>query len=81
MCHAVDAEHIGHQDASVAYIAATPTTPTNRKYMQRQYDLMAAGLPPPDFVTHGVDESRLTGFEGFAADPELFKRHMGFSQG
>jgi len=78
MCHAVDAEHLGDGDASVVYTAATPTTAINRTYMQRQHELMAVGLPPPDFEGGGVDESRLVGFQGFAEQPDLFKKLMAF---
>jgi hypothetical protein len=78
VCHAVDAEHLGQQDASVVYIAATPTTDLNKKYMQKQYSRMVVGLPPADFIKNGVDESKLEGFTGFSSDPELFKKLMGF---
>ncbi|KAF2805433.1 DUF1479-domain-containing protein [Mytilinidion resinicola] len=76
MCHAVDAEHIGTEDASVTYIAATPTTRINKEYMQRQYAKMAKGMPPPDFEHGGSDETKLEGFEGFAINPQLMKELM-----
>jgi hypothetical protein len=76
MCHAVDAEHIGDQDASVVYIAANPTTKINKEYMKRQYEKMALGLPPPDFLSSGSDESKLDGFKGFSGNPQLFKSLM-----
>nr|KAK5440380.1 hypothetical protein LTR18_007668 [Exophiala xenobiotica] len=76
-CHAVDAEHRGHGDASVAYIAATPTTKKNSIYMRDQYKSMVTGQPPMDYLAGGVDESPLEGFQGFAANPEVFKRMMG----
>jgi hypothetical protein len=60
------------------YIAATPTTTANKKYMQKQYSQMVVGLPPADFVRNGVDESKLDGFRGFEDNPELFKKLMGF---
>jgi len=75
MCHAVDAEHIGTEDASVTYIAATPTTLINKEYMRRQYARMVEGLPPPDF-DGGSDETKLEGFEGFAINPQLLKELM-----
>lgn len=62
----------------MAYIAATPTTPANRVYMQRQYDSMAKGMPPDDFADYGVDESKLTGFKGFLGEENVFKKVMGY---
>jgi hypothetical protein len=76
MCHAVDAEHIGSGDASVTYIAATPTTPINKEYMQRQYARMMKGLPPPDFEEGGDDETKLEGYVGFAINPQVIKELM-----
>lgn len=76
MCHAVDAEHIGTEDASVAYIAATPTTKINKEYMRRQYEFMVKGLSPPDFGSGAIDESIMEGFQGFSANPALFKTLM-----
>ena len=77
MCHAVEPEHIRDDIASLAYIAATPTTPINKAYTRRQCALMAAGLPPPDFSA-GVDESKLDGYKGFKGKEELFKKLMGY---
>ncbi|KAK5241089.1 hypothetical protein LTR40_013415, partial [Exophiala xenobiotica] len=77
-CHAVDAEHRGHGDASVAYIAATPTTKKNSIYMRDQYKSMITNQPPPmDYLTGGVDESQLEGFQGFSANRDVFRRMMG----
>ncbi|KAH8689439.1 hypothetical protein BGW36DRAFT_308058 [Talaromyces proteolyticus] len=78
MCHAVDAEHVGNMDASVAYIAATPNTPINKAYMQHQYDRMVVGHPPQDFVSNGVDESGFEEFQGFEGNPDIFKSLMGY---
>ncbi|KAH8646312.1 hypothetical protein BX600DRAFT_533854 [Xylariales sp. PMI_506] len=78
VCHAVDPEHIGNEDASVAYIAATPTTKGNLEYMRQQYTNMVAGVAPQDFANHGSDETKFEGFKGFSEQPELFKRLMGF---
>ncbi|EXJ79536.1 hypothetical protein A1O3_07815 [Capronia epimyces CBS 606.96] len=78
VCHAVDAEHIGKDYASVVYIAAVPTTTANKEYTQQQYLQMAAGLPPKDGGEMGVDESKLEGWTGFSENSELVKRLMGF---
>lgn len=72
------AAHIGDQDASVAYIAATPTTRINETYMQRQYDSMAIGKPPEDYIGSGVDESKLAGFQGFAGKEDISRELMGY---
>lgn len=63
MVHAVEVEHSGKVDASVAYIAATPTTETNKKYVKRQLKDFLAGLPLEDFQK-GLDESTLKGYNG-----------------
>ncbi|KAJ5370447.1 uncharacterized protein N7496_006539 [Penicillium cataractarum] len=77
VCHAVDPEHVGNIEASVAYIAATPTTRINKEHMRGQYDKMALGLAPPDY-SDGVDESKFKGFQGFEGKEALFKTLMGY---
>ena len=49
MCHAVEVEHQGENEASVAYIAATPRTKQNETYIKRQLEDFLAGNPPEDF--------------------------------
>lgn len=63
MVHAVEVEHSGAEDASVAYIAATPTTPTNRRYIKQQLRDFLAGRPLEDFK-RGADERKFKGFMG-----------------
>lgn len=63
MIHAVETEHSGQEDASVVYIAATPTTPTNVRYIKSQLQSYLAGGPPEDFPA-GIDESKLYGYLG-----------------
>ncbi|GAD97004.1 hypothetical protein NECHADRAFT_55518 [Paecilomyces variotii No. 5] len=63
MCHAVEVEHSGKHDASVAYIAATPTTPVNIRYIKSQLERFLAGMPPGDFPG-GIDETKLKGYLG-----------------
>ena len=47
--------------------------------MQRQYDAMAAGQTPEDYVGGGgVDESKLSGFQGFAGKEDVFRKLMGY---
>ncbi|KAL6399647.1 hypothetical protein AUP68_17052 [Ilyonectria robusta] len=49
MCHAVEVEHTGDHDSSVAYIAATPRTAENISYVKGQLEDFLNGLPPEDF--------------------------------
>lgn len=65
MVHAVEVEHSGTEDAAVAYIAATPTTETNVRYIKQQLKDFKAGQPLEDFRT-GLDESKLKGYLGEA---------------
>ncbi|KAJ5777043.1 hypothetical protein N7520_000289 [Penicillium odoratum] len=63
MIHAVEIEHSGLHDASVVYIAATPTTETNIQYIKSQLEDFLKGNPPEDFPD-GTDESKLVGYLG-----------------
>lgn len=63
MCHAVEIDHEGKNDASVIYIGATPTTPANIRYIQDQWARFKKGQPPGDFE-HGKDESKFDGHLG-----------------
>lgn len=49
VCHAVEKEHNGTNDASVMYIPAVPTCRQNVQYVRAQADNFARGCPPPDF--------------------------------
>ena len=64
MCHAVEVEHEGEHDASVVYVGATPTTPTNARYVKAQLQDFLAGLAPEDFKASGSDESAYKGWLG-----------------
>jgi hypothetical protein len=63
MCHAVEINHSGINDAAVIYISATPITPSNILYVRDQWAKFKNGLPPGDFQ-HGKDESKFKGFMG-----------------
>lgn len=78
MCHAVDPEHLGSGDASVAYIAACPTTKTNKQYIKTQLEAALAGKAPPDCPGVDVDESRLKGYKGFDGVSPEGKKALGF---
>ncbi|KAH7175392.1 hypothetical protein EDB81DRAFT_849626 [Dactylonectria macrodidyma] len=78
MCHAVDPEHLGDQDASVVYAAACPTTPRNKEYVKEQLKAALDGNGPPDCPNVAVDESKLKGYRGFADVSEEGKAVLGF---
>lgn len=79
MCHAVEVDHHGDHDASVAYIAATPRTEQNKSYIRAQLEDFLSGAPPEDFRT-GSDESHFKLFTGEASilGGEAGRRAMGF---
>lgn len=65
MCHAVEIEHSGTQDASVVYIAATPTTERNLEYMRDQAARFREGRPPRDFeMSDYLEERKMVRFPG-----------------
>jgi len=63
MCHAVEIEHGGANDASVVYVGAVPTTSANVLYVEDQWARFKSGRPPGDFE-HGKDESTFKGYVG-----------------
>lgn len=65
MIHAVEQKHEGDYDSSVMYIAATPSTPENVRYMRQQLDDFQHGVPPEDFK-QGTDERKFKGYLGEA---------------
>ncbi|KAH6886861.1 hypothetical protein B0T10DRAFT_563095 [Thelonectria olida] len=78
MCHAVDPEHRGDQDASVVYVAACPTTPRNKEYVKGQLEAALAGRGPPDCPGVMNDETKLNGYKGFSHVSEEGKAVLGF---
>lgn len=68
ICHAVEVEHNGDNEACVAYIAATPSTEQNKRYMKQQLQDLRDGVPPLDFRHNDCASERdFHGFEGEAA--------------
>jgi hypothetical protein len=63
MIHAVEPKHEGETDSAVMYIAATPSTQENIRYMKQQLQDFRAGVPPEDFK-QGTDESKFKGYLG-----------------
>ena len=49
MCHAVETGHTGSGPASVCYIPAAPSTPSNLKYIRKHWKDLVAGVPPDDY--------------------------------
>ncbi len=81
MCHAVEVEHNGANEACVAYIAATPSTEGNKKYMAEQLKAFLSGAQPEDFRQDGaVSEKNYVGYAGEAGilSGEAGRRAMGF---
>ncbi|KAG9252435.1 uncharacterized protein F5Z01DRAFT_690670 [Emericellopsis atlantica] len=79
LCHAVDTEHLGSNNASVAYIAACPSTPANKAYVKRQLEATLAGKPSPDYSAgNDLDETKLKGYVGLDHLTVEAKRAFGF---
>ena len=65
MCHAVEVEHNGKNEACVAYIAAAPSTKQNKRYMKQQLEDLLKGVPPLDFRHNDCASERdFVGFQG-----------------
>ncbi|TDZ14653.1 Uncharacterized protein Cob_v012486 [Colletotrichum orbiculare MAFF 240422] len=79
VCHAVDPEHQGSENASAVYIAACPSTPNNKAYVKRQLEETRAGRPPPDYAEgNSLDERTLKGYDGLGSLSDEAKRAFGF---
>ena len=79
MCHAVEVDHTGDHEASVAYIAATPRTEENKSYIKRQLEDFLKGIPPEDFRGGAceIDFKFFNGEKGILGG-EAGRRAMGF---
>ncbi|KAK0453297.1 hypothetical protein EV421DRAFT_664875 [Armillaria borealis] len=62
LIHSVEKEHTGHCDSAVMYIAAVPTTPLNRAYIERQKESFLKAVTPPDYPAQTKPENALVGF-------------------
>ena len=80
MCHAVDTEHLGQNNASVAFIAACPTTPVNELYVKRQLAAILGGRPAPDYAegNDDLDETAMKGYVGLGGLGDEARRAFGF---
>lgn len=79
MGHAVEVEHNGDHDASVLYIAASPRTEENEKYMKGQVEDYLNDLSPEDFGRRKAEQSfkLFTGEKGILSG-EQGRRAFGF---
>lgn len=82
MCHAVDPEHKGSENAAVAYIAAVPSTEQNKRYIAEQLKCTLEGRVPPDFSVGGrgtnMDERKFVGYKGHVGLSEAARRALGY---
>ncbi|KAF3154541.1 hypothetical protein EYR41_001048 [Orbilia oligospora] len=77
LCHAVDPEHEGTQNSSVAFIAAVPTTPMTKVYIKQQLADVLVGSQPSD--TQGkVNETLLKGYRGHENFSDDVRRAFGY---
>ncbi|OKL62045.1 hypothetical protein UA08_02405 [Talaromyces atroroseus] len=68
MCHAVDTEHKGTGDSAVLYIAATPSTEDNIRYIDSQLEAFRDGYFPPDFRADGRVHSLEQKYKGWLGE-------------
>jgi hypothetical protein len=79
MCHAVDPDHFGPENASVVYIPACPSTPVNRAYVKKQLDAALNGQPPPDQQgSSSVTETTFNGYLGYSGLSNEARLAVGF---
>ncbi|KAL3451353.1 hypothetical protein BJX65DRAFT_219398 [Aspergillus insuetus] len=79
LCHAVDTEHLGSHNASVAFIASCPTTRVNEEYVKRQLAATLEGRPAPDYAEgNDLDETKLKGYVGLDNLGANARRAYGF---
>ncbi|THY36307.1 DUF1479-domain-containing protein [Aureobasidium pullulans] len=77
VCHAVDPEHQGSENASVVYVAACPTTLTTKEYVKQQLADTLAGFQPKD-ANGDLKESMLAGYQGHASLSEEARKAFGY---
>jgi hypothetical protein len=75
----VDTDHLGSNSASVAFIAACPSTPINRRYVKQQLQATLAGRPSPDHSEgNDLDETKLKGYVGLGGLSIEARKAFGF---
>ncbi|KAF5963193.1 hypothetical protein FBULB1_13566 [Fusarium bulbicola] len=79
VCHAVVTEHLGKNNASVAFIAACPTTPANEAYVKEQLLATLEGRPSADYADgNDLNESTLKGHVGLDGLDDEARKAFGF---
>ena len=69
MLHAVEVDHLGKDDASVVYIAATPTTEMNKIYVKKQAeDFLNRGAVPGNFQSENETDKKEGAFKGWVGE-------------
>ena len=75
----MDTEHLGENNASVAFIGSCPTTPVNKAYVKRQLEATLGGRAAPDYAKgNDLNESTLKGYVGLEGLGEEARRAFGF---
>ncbi|KAK4946420.1 hypothetical protein LTR10_014619 [Elasticomyces elasticus] len=79
VCHAVDPDHNGDESACVTYVAACPSTATNKAYIKSQLEYTLAGKPPPDYADGlKLDETRFSGYTGHQGLKDEARAALGY---
>ncbi|KAL2206098.1 DUF1479-domain-containing protein [Sarocladium strictum] len=79
LCHAVDTDHLGKNNASVAFIGACPSTTINKRYVKKQLEATLAGHTSPDYSgDDDLDETTLKGYMGLGDLSAEAKKAFGF---
>jgi len=80
LCHAVDPEHNGDENASVTYVAACPSTAVNQAYIKHQLQSTRDGKPPPDYAEGlNTDETKFKGYTGHEGLSNEAKAALGYN--
>ena len=79
LCHAVDPEHSGEENACVTYVAACPSTSVNKAYIKNQLQSTLAGKPPPDYADGlELDETKFKGYTGHQNLTDEARKALGY---
>ncbi|KAF3019262.1 hypothetical protein E8E14_005507 [Neopestalotiopsis sp. 37M] len=79
ICHAVDPEHQGTENAAVVYVPSCPTTALNKRYVKGQLDAILNGRVAPDHdIGAGINEKLFVGYQGHEGFSEEARRAFGY---
>ncbi|KAI0153354.1 hypothetical protein BJ166DRAFT_355170 [Pestalotiopsis sp. NC0098] len=79
VCHAVDPEHQGTENAAVVYVPSCPTTALNKKYVKGQLEAILNGRIAPDHdIGAGINEKLFTGYKGHEGFSDEARRAFGY---